>query len=171
MVNHRAEALFGYDRDALVGQLVETLVPPFRTVHSKLRADTSQAPRHGLWGPTRSSLGYGGTGPSFRWISACPTSRPEMVCVRPCSVAAHGGVHDVGQAPLEAPEGLYLALPGLAFALVVSQSFGDCADLGDRYGVHRQRLSLRFPPGLSWCRVVPPGWTPAVIAIADRSGG
>jgi diguanylate cyclase (GGDEF)-like protein/PAS domain S-box-containing protein len=38
LVNRRAEALFGYDRDALVGQLVETLVPAsFRMVHQAQR--------------------------------------------------------------------------------------------------------------------------------------
>jgi diguanylate cyclase (GGDEF)-like protein/PAS domain S-box-containing protein len=48
LVNHRAEALFGYDRDAMVGQLVETLVPrSFRTVHAKLRAEHLAGPSAG----------------------------------------------------------------------------------------------------------------------------
>jgi PAS domain S-box-containing protein len=45
-VNHRAEALFGYDRDDLVGQLIETLVPEsFRTVHQAQREGYVADPR------------------------------------------------------------------------------------------------------------------------------
>src|SRR5664280_826200 len=44
-VNRQTELLFGYDRDALVGQLVETLVPEsFRTVHPGHRASYGADP-------------------------------------------------------------------------------------------------------------------------------
>ena len=45
-VNHRAEALFGYDRGALVGQRVEALVPEsFRMVHQAQREGYLAHPR------------------------------------------------------------------------------------------------------------------------------
>ena len=45
-VNHRAEVLFGYDREDMVGQLIETLVPEsFRTVHQAQREGYVADPR------------------------------------------------------------------------------------------------------------------------------
>ncbi|HEY8882328.1 MAG TPA: PAS domain S-box protein [Dermatophilaceae bacterium] len=46
LVNRQAEALFGYDRDALVGQLVEILVPKsFRMAHQAQREGYLAAPK------------------------------------------------------------------------------------------------------------------------------
>jgi PAS domain S-box-containing protein len=46
LVNRQAEALFGYDHDALVGQLVEILVPEsFRLVHQAQREGYLADPR------------------------------------------------------------------------------------------------------------------------------
>src|SRR5690349_11409625 len=46
LVNRRAEELFGYARDELVGQAIELLVPRrFQQGHVKHRTDFSQAPR------------------------------------------------------------------------------------------------------------------------------
>jgi PAS domain S-box-containing protein len=45
-VNHRAEVLFGYDREDLAGQLIETLVPEsFRTVHQAQREGYVEDPQ------------------------------------------------------------------------------------------------------------------------------
>jgi diguanylate cyclase (GGDEF)-like protein/PAS domain S-box-containing protein len=45
-VNGHTESLFGYDRGALVGRLIETLVPEsFRTVHQGLRDSFAEEPR------------------------------------------------------------------------------------------------------------------------------
>jgi PAS domain S-box-containing protein len=45
-VNHRAEVLFGYGRQDLVGQLIETLVPEsFRTVHQAQRKGYVEDPQ------------------------------------------------------------------------------------------------------------------------------
>lgn len=69
-VNHQAEALFGYDRSALVGQLVEILVPkPFGMVH--------QAPRErSLADPTTGSMG---TKPQFFGVRRDGTEFPLEV--------------------------------------------------------------------------------------------
>jgi len=65
--NLRAETLFGYDRGALVGQLIEILVPePFRTLHSKLRAEY-------LAGPETRSMG---TDPKFVGVRLDGTELP-----------------------------------------------------------------------------------------------
>ena len=49
-VNGQAEAMFGYDRGALVGRLIETLMPEsFRRVHQLRREAMSQIRRLGRW--------------------------------------------------------------------------------------------------------------------------
>jgi|GEM_PF-5960925 len=67
LVNRQLEALFGYDHDALVGQLVETLVPKsFRMVH--------QAQREGyLADPGTRSMG---TEPQFMGVRRDGTELP-----------------------------------------------------------------------------------------------
>jgi rsbT co-antagonist protein RsbR len=46
LVNHQVEEMFGYQREELVGQLVETLVPPqFRAHHPELRGGYFAEPR------------------------------------------------------------------------------------------------------------------------------
>jgi diguanylate cyclase (GGDEF)-like protein/PAS domain S-box-containing protein len=66
-VNNRAETLFGYDRGALVGQLIEMLVPePFRMAHKKLRAEYIAGPK------TRSM----GTDPKFVGVRRDGTELP-----------------------------------------------------------------------------------------------
>ena len=45
LVNHQTEVLFGYDRSALIGCPVETLLPPrVRTIHEQHRARYGAAP-------------------------------------------------------------------------------------------------------------------------------
>jgi len=69
-VNHRAEELFGYDRDDLLGQLVETLLPEsLRMVHQGRREGYLADPR------TRSM----GTGPQFVGVRRDGTEFPVDV--------------------------------------------------------------------------------------------
>lgn len=54
LVNGEAEALFGYGRAELVGQPVETLIPPrLRTGHATLRGDYSREPEFRAMGAGR----------------------------------------------------------------------------------------------------------------------
>src|SRR5665647_190108 len=65
-VNHRAAALFGYDRDALVGQLVEALVPQsFRMAHQAQRQGYLAAPRTRSMGTEHQFFGVRRDGTEF----------------------------------------------------------------------------------------------------------
>ena len=66
LVNRQAEALFGYDRDALVGQLVETLVPEsFRMVHQAQREGYLADPRTRSMGTEPQFIGVRRDGTEF----------------------------------------------------------------------------------------------------------
>jgi len=65
-VNRQAEALFGYERDALVGQLVETLMPEsFRRVHHTQRAGYFGDPKVRMMGTALQLTGRRHDGSSF----------------------------------------------------------------------------------------------------------
>ena len=99
-VNRQMEVLFGHDRDALVGQLIETLVPEsFRTVHQAQREGYVAAPRTQALGherelrgrrrdgtefPVDISLSYVGTGDGLLVIAAVRdmTTRNEAEEIR-----------------------------------------------------------------------------------------
>ncbi|MBE3076365.1 MAG: PAS domain S-box protein, partial [Actinobacteria bacterium] len=82
-VNHRAEALFGYDRDALVGQLVEILVPQsFRTVHQAQRDGYVADPETRLMGTDLRLIGVRRDGTEFPVdISLSPVQTGEGLLV------------------------------------------------------------------------------------------
>jgi len=85
-VNHQVEALFGYDRDAMVGQLVEMLLPEsFRAAHQAQRAGYLEHPTARMIGsdllltgrksdgtefPVDISLSHSGTGEGLSVIAA-----------------------------------------------------------------------------------------------------
>jgi diguanylate cyclase (GGDEF)-like protein/PAS domain S-box-containing protein len=85
-VNRQTETLFGYDRGALVGRLIETLVPEsFRTIHQGLRESYAAAPKTRALGhelelrgrrwdgsefPADISLSHTGTGDDLLVIAA-----------------------------------------------------------------------------------------------------
>jgi diguanylate cyclase (GGDEF)-like protein/PAS domain S-box-containing protein len=74
VVNRQAEALFGYDRDALVGQLVETLLPEsFRMAHQTQRQGYVADPK------TRSM----GTGAQFVGMRRDGTELPVDLSLSP----------------------------------------------------------------------------------------
>jgi len=65
-VNRNAEALFGYDRNALVGRLIEVLVPEsFRTIHQALRAGYVADPTTRVFGTDLGLTGRKGDGTEF----------------------------------------------------------------------------------------------------------
>ena len=48
-VNHQTESLFGYDRDNLVGQPIQTLVPEYPPGGPSTRMSPSQTPLPNPW--------------------------------------------------------------------------------------------------------------------------
>ena len=65
-ISHRAEVLFGYGREDLVGQLVETLVPEsFRSVHQAQREGYKAAPHTREIGVIRELIGRRRDGTEF----------------------------------------------------------------------------------------------------------
>ena len=66
LVNQRAEALFGYDPDVLVGQLIETLMPEsFRSVHRSHREGLFAEPRARVMGTDLKLVGRRRDGSEF----------------------------------------------------------------------------------------------------------
>src|SRR5262247_582462 len=71
LVNAQVEKLFGYQREELLGQEVEILVPErFRARHPEHRTQFFTQPRVGPMGQGLSCTDGGKTGLSFRWRSA-----------------------------------------------------------------------------------------------------
>jgi len=76
-VNQRAESLFGYDRDDLVGAPLETLVPEsLRKVHKMHRQRYHGAPGTRPMGTGLTLNGRDVMAPGSRWTSPCLLSSP-----------------------------------------------------------------------------------------------
>ena len=84
LVNAQTEALFGYDREELLGRPVEMLVPDrFRDQHTAHRAGTRPTGRCARWAPAWNCTGCARTAPSSPSRSASARWRPPTGCSCP----------------------------------------------------------------------------------------